>query len=86
MKGYYAFWRYDLFPYVLGGTITKMREDGCVGTVEYGSYFNPVKILPVDAGKELHKKIEALARERADALKKFNADWDKALAKLIKIK
>lgn len=87
MKGYYAFWRYDLFPYILGGTITKMKENGCVETVEYGkgNYFRPMKILPEDAGKELHEKIRILEKEHNAALKEFKADWDLKMAKLAEI-
>jgi len=52
----------------LGGTVTKMRDDGAVETVEYGkgSYFKPVRILPVEIGKALGKKLEALRRRHLD--------------------
>jgi hypothetical protein len=87
MKGYYAFWTYDLFPHILGGTITKMRDDGSVETEEYGKgrYFKPMKVLPGHIGKELNEKIRALAKERDRALKEFNADWDLKISKLAEI-
>jgi len=62
----YAFWSYDKFPYVLGGTVTKMHDDGTVETKEYGqgSCFTPIKIVPFKAGiiikQDLDKKQELL--------------------------
>lgn len=62
----YAFWRYDQFPYVLGGTVTKMFDNGTVETKEYGrgSCFTPIKIVPLKAGmiikRDLDKKQELL--------------------------
>lgn len=60
MKGYVAFWRYGLFPFVLSGHITKMREDGCVQLEEYGmgKWFMPFKILPTVTGGEAGRRAE----------------------------
>ena len=77
----FAFWRYSSYPYVLGGTITKMRDDGFVETVEYGPGrgFNPVKILPLAQGKALMAKIEALRNAQREAVTKLDQEWRKKI-------
>lgn len=67
-----AFWKYDQFPFLLGGTVNKMFEDGRVRTIEYGGYsFRPVFIVPKETGKKLKEDLE-------NSLIKYN----NALAKL----
>ena len=65
MDNFYAFWRHDHFPYLLGGTVTKMDERGRVQTDQYGvgSWFCPVKILPLRAGLALHAKLRAATED-----------------------
>ena len=66
MTGLYAFWPYSPWPTYLGGTITKMREDGFVETKEYGrgSWVKPTIIVPVKLGLEMRAKIDLLKHER----------------------
>lgn len=65
VEGYYAFWKYDLFPFVLGGTITRMLDNGMVSTVEFGpgNYFKPIKKLSMHEGKALKAKLQELSLE-----------------------
>jgi hypothetical protein len=46
-KKLFAFWSYDIFPFVLGGEVVSFTESGAVEIKNYGSdyYFKPVKIL-----------------------------------------
>lgn len=83
----YAFWRYDLYPYVLGGEITKIKDDGRVETVGYGpgTTFKPFLILPLLPGRKLMMSIKELTREHDDAFQSFNKEWKLKLAKLIRI-
>lgn len=83
----FAFWKYDMFPYLLGGTITKMRDDGYIQTVEYGpgNYFKAIKILPLKAGKQLQDKLCKISRDREVELKNLYSEWDKKLKDIIKI-
>lgn len=73
----FALWRYDTYPYVLGGTITDILANGNVETKEYGYgfYFKPLLILPVKEGKELLNRLEALEDEYSKALEKFHKEW-----------
>lgn len=77
----FAFWPYDSFPYVLGGTVTKITDKGAVETIEYGPgrYFRATKILPLAAGKKLKETLDRLTKVRNSALKKFNDEWNKKL-------
>lgn len=67
----YAFWTYDQFPYVLGGTVTKMNDNGTVETKEYGPgfTFDPLKVLPLKAGliikQDLDKQTAAYRKDMA---------------------
>ena len=55
----YAFWDYDLCPYMLGGVIQGFLSSGNVKVKGYdGMSFKPIAILPDDTGRK------ALARLR----------------------
>ncbi|MDO8629082.1 MAG: hypothetical protein Q7R41_01205 [Phycisphaerales bacterium] len=73
----YAFWRYDLYPFVLGGPVTQMRGDGCVETSNFGCgyWFKPIQLLPLEEGRKLHDALDALDKEHAKAQRKFNKEW-----------
>ena len=61
----YAFWKYDQPPYVLGGIVTKIREDGKVCIKGFaGSCFTPLQILPLEEDRAKQKEIDL-------ALKKY---------------
>lgn len=60
----YAFWKYDRPPYLLGGEVLKVREDGGVFVKGYdrymSSYFKKeaiVAIVPYEEGTKLHGKL-----------------------------
>lgn len=58
----YAFWRYDLCPYVLGGEVVRRNRDGTVEVKGYGRgfWFLPFKIIRGQAGEEAVKEISRL--------------------------
>ena len=60
--GLMAFWRYDLFPFVLCGKIVTMKGNGMVETEEYGrgQWFKPFQILPWVDGAVLKRELEEL--------------------------
>lgn len=76
-KELYAFWKYDKFPFLLGGTITNMRADGAVETVGFGKgcWFNPVKIVPVELGRKITKELQVLEQERNNELDRIYAKY-----------
>lgn len=63
-KPLYAFWKYDQFPFFLGGEVAEVLPDGSVRIVGYGGYsFVPVKLLPLKQGLDLHQKLADLKRD-----------------------
>ena len=53
VKNLFAFWRYSSFPYVLGGEIKAIDDNGNVKAKTYGgSWFKPINILSIEAGKK----------------------------------
>lgn len=87
MQKQFAFWKYDLFPFLLGGEVTKMREDGKVETKEYGrnTYFVPVKILPLKDGKAINERLRELEREYKRSLEAVRSDFMAQRNKIIKV-
>lgn len=54
----YAFWKYDNPPYLLGGEVESIDEDGFVTVKGYSSFrFRPVKIVSLEKGIKLHKEL-----------------------------
>lgn len=54
----YAFWKYDTPPYLLGGEVESIDEDGIVTVKGYSSSrFRPVKIVSLEKGIKLQKKL-----------------------------
>jgi cellulose biosynthesis protein BcsQ len=72
-----AFWKYDLFPYVLSGEIMNMDKDGKVQTKEFGPghWFHPIKILPNEEGLEIHKVLESFEQEYKEAQKELTEKY-----------
>jgi hypothetical protein len=83
LDGFFAFWSYDLYPYMLGGKTTFMHKDGLVETEGFtGMLFRPFKILPAETGQELYGKIQELRQEYAEAKDKLKTEFDKKLDEL----
>ena len=61
----YAFWKYDLFPYVKWGEVERFNEDGTIETKNYGvgHKFKPILILEEDEALICINKIEDISRE-----------------------
>ncbi len=59
----FAFWRYDLFPYILGGEVEKIREDGKVFIKSYEHWFKPILIVPKSTGELLLENFQRLKNE-----------------------
>lgn len=74
MSKLYAFWKYDVPPYLLGGEVIEVREDGYVTVVGHtGCKFKPVLIVPLEKGIKLQKKLneaEAKYRKSVDTANK----------------
>lgn len=56
----YAFWKYDLPPFLLGGIVELINEDGCVKIKDRydGMRFKPAVLLPLEKGLALQQKLD----------------------------
>lgn len=60
---YYAFWKYDGIPYLLGGEVTEFKPNGQVSVKGYtGMLFYPVKVVPLDEGLALKRYLDQAER------------------------
>ena len=72
----YAFWDYDLCPYMLGGIITIFTEKGNVRVKGYdGMAFKPIAILPGESGKKALTRLKQLRYEYAEKEKALKEDY-----------
>lgn len=59
----FAFWKYNLFPYCLGGEVTEFK-DGYVFVRGYeGMRFKPTYITDLEHGKNIYEQILDIAGE-----------------------
>lgn len=80
----YAFWSYDLYPFVLGGQFTKMDDKGSVYVPAYQGWIKkPIKILPLEAGQDLLNKLMELREEHRTATDLLDRDFNAKAIKLL---
>lgn len=81
----FAFWSYDLFPYVLGSPVIEILEGGLVRVEGFGrGTFRPKVLLPRLEGERLYAQIQALAGKRQRELDDVKARYLKELDKVKK--
>lgn len=87
-KKLFAFWRYDLFPFVCCGTITDMNDScGTVETENYGkgSWFKPFLIVTETQGIKMRSAIAELTIARRTELRAVEKKYADELKKIITI-
>lgn len=80
----YAFWKYDQYPYLLGGIVTDYRvtpsEGDIVMTKEYGpNWFRPVVLVPNNIGETLLKDLRGLRIAYKAAQSKLKEEYEREL-------
>jgi hypothetical protein len=80
----YAFWRYDLCPYMLGGVVERFRSNGNVVAKGYnGMSFKPIAILPDQDGALALKLLKELRSEYGDKEKELKKKYAHSARKLV---
>jgi hypothetical protein len=80
VKGLWAFWKYDKFPYALGGEMLAMNDKGLVSVKGYeGFWFTPECITTIASGKALLRKMQELEQARREAIRKLEEEFDDKL-------
>lgn len=82
----YAFWKYGLFPYILGGIVTKI-ENETVETKEYGkgNRFIYSKITNLKEGLQIQKKLDELTAKYINAEVELRTNFMTERNKIIKM-
>lgn len=77
----YAFWKYGRPPYLLGGEVLEIREDGGVYVKGYDQYMSSyfrkeaiVAIVPYAKGLKLHNKLNKAEKKYNRRMQKANKD------------
>jgi hypothetical protein len=72
----YAFWDYDLCPYMIGGIVTEFLPSGKVRVKGYdGMAFKPIAILPDEDGKRALTRLKQIRFEFSEAEKALKNDY-----------
>ena len=93
-----AFWRYDLFPFVLSGEIV-FENENVIDIKGYGAFqkwvidWNPVIdwwgvsfcVLPYEQGLEIQKKLQTLKDERQKMLSFIEKGFNQQLKEIVKV-
>ena len=84
MREMYAFWKYDLCPYVSCGRITKFLDNGRVRVKGLGTNsFLPVVVLDEEEGRAAHERVRALQSEYREAELRLKEEYELATLKVI---
>ena len=90
----FAFWRYDQFPYVLGGPVVggpdstglvqvkgyaTERPDGTYG----GGWFMPLLLVSVESGEQINKQLEGIRERYRAAQARTTKTFEKELAGMV---
>lgn len=77
---FYAFWPYDLYPYFLGGKITRTRSDGMVQVEGFGeSWINPKAIVAGAKGYGMLENLKILQEDCREAIGRVNENFKNRL-------
>ncbi len=83
----FAFWKYDQFPYCLGGTVTKILDNGNVETKEFGVgyYFKPFLLTDLKTGQNIKTNLGYLEETRRQTLETISKGFDLQLKQFIQL-
>ena len=85
MKNKYAFWKYDLFPFVLCAPAMGLpNSDGRVFVPNYSGYIKPFALTSVEKGLEIKMKLDALRHKRQIAIAKIEKELKQELDEIMK--
>ena len=80
----YAFWDYDLCPYMLGGELIEFTDTGNIRAKGYdGMSFKPIAILPGQTGKDALKLLKELRHNYSKQEKELKTRFKEAARGLV---
>lgn len=79
-----VFWGYDVYPYLLSGTLRYIDESGYAYAEEYNRMrFKPKFNLPYASGLQLKKGLDELTAERRKKIREVEVEYEKKLEELL---
>lgn len=84
-KKLFAFWRYDTFPFYLGGEMIDMNDKGQVYIPKYQAWFTPVLILPYEEGVKRNIEIDKICKQHNKDIKEIMEKNTDAVEKIMKL-
>lgn len=80
-----AFWKYDLFPYLLHSPVIREGSDGRVVVEGYGGMqVTPVHLLPGTHGTQVARNLDSLRAEYDTKATELLVEYKKKAAALFK--
>jgi len=80
----WAFWNYDLFPFLCNGRVNQVATHGSVEIVNIpGCFYHPRFLLPADEGKKLSAELDKLEGEQRSAVDAVKRTYVKKLNELL---
>ena len=80
---YYAFWKYNGIPNLLGGEVTEFKPNGQVSVKGYtGMLFYPVKVVPLAEGTALKRYLDQAERIYREKHKLIQDELNMAVRKI----
>jgi hypothetical protein len=76
----YVFWKYDVYPFILGAPLVRLLDNGHAVPEGYGGRsFKPKLIVPKKRGVQLHALLKGLELEYRDALRLLAQEWNERI-------
>lgn len=80
----WAFWNYDLFPFLCNGRVNQIAEHGSVEIMNSPGYFyHPRFLLPAVEGKKLSAELGKLEGEQRAAVEAVQRTYIRKLNELL---
>jgi len=79
----WAFWKYDLFPYVLGGEVESIECDGSVRVFGGLVLMTPILILPKKEGQKRMDEIKRITNEYRRESDKLKTTYKSQVEKIM---
>lgn len=80
----YAFWKYDVPPYLLGAEVEEIGPNKDVVRVKWYGLVKPTIILPLEKGIKLQKKLDKAHAKYRKAVSDANAELKSVVKEITK--
>jgi hypothetical protein len=80
----FAFWSYDLFPYLLGAEFTKLKgKHALVPSFGANAWITPLFVMGIAEGRKLRAGLDGLKALRSQTVDQINAKFRAELMDIV---